>query len=239
MMNHENIENGSNFTTGCIELWRPIQRLYQKIPNWLKLILKALFYLIILLAGIILRPALENIQLFRGLAMPVEQYSGNYIQIIEEGDERRYSLVQIHYNKKRSVYALKGSQYTPEGLKAADFRSDNVFIVHDPYPRITFKWSAITLPSRESHYGYTEMTPYSLGDNKNIEGEGFFFTFNHNGSEHIDLTFIQLTEEKLENLNLDLPHTESERSHFIRDFHEIMLHNKDIPSTGNFGKPSI
>jgi hypothetical protein len=195
--------------------------------------------LIILAIMLAVAASFKSIILFipyvRGFLNYGEKYAGQYLQIINSGQERRYSLINIRYSSRKSSYLLRGIQYDTKGQRAIDFKSVNVDFIENPLPYFEFVWFAETVTDAARFDGYTQMRPDTMNAN-DMEGRGFSITFDK-VPRRFDLRFIKLTRKRLAAFKLIAPKTEKDRIQFIKDFHKQLQKHPDLQPTEEASKP--
>jgi hypothetical protein len=154
-------------------------------------ILKIFLYAGILSITAFWRSIFLRISFLRRLIRPEQLYAGWYLQIIEQGQNRRYSILEISYKPRLERFFLRGYQYDKNGNRAVDFDSENVSFPEGVSEYIEFVWRAVAYSDKEYVIGYTQMV-----FREPLQGTGFFITF-HSEPKRYNLDFIRLKPVKL------------------------------------------
>lgn len=191
------------------------------------------------------RPIAMRVPWIRRRLAGGEAYVGDYVQIINSGEERRYSLVRVYYNSASTGYFLRGNQYDPEGNRAIDFTSRNVAFREGDIDYLEFVWAAETVSDKSRFDGYTQMRIDDRSDPEMYEGRGFFVTFD-DVPRRFDLRFFKITEQRLNEFRktdskIDLPKlkTEKSRHDFVVALHAALVNHPSLQPTEESGKPIL
>ena len=221
-----------------------IEKLANILASWiaeshnakeLEKILEFIIFLAILVFVFFARQIIRRIPFVRRRINEGERYAGRYVQIIGEGVDRRYSVLDIRYGSYSEGYLLVGFQYDPEGRRAIDFESENVAFRRGASSYLEFVWSAETLADKSLFNGYTQMYPDDSDDLRLLEGRGFFITFDKE-PRRFDLEFIKLSRYRLRELGLKDPKTDDERSSFVKQLHEKLSKDAEVRTVKEVGK---
>lgn len=168
-----------------------------------------------------------------------EKYCGKYVQIIQSGADRRYSLIDIFYNPKLRKYILSGKQYDAGGHPAIDFKSDRVFVVEDVYHTIEFSWvgGAVNL-IKEKYEGFTKMIMTDAEDIEMLDGHGFFITFDEI-PRRVNLQFVKMSKRRLSEFGLLWPKKGSELTSFVLAFHNTLQVHPELEPIEESKKPLV
>lgn len=204
----------------------------------LSTIIEFLIYVTVIVTVYYFRAILLLVPFARRLMEEGEKYSGYYLQIIGDGDERRYSLIKINYKAKIRAYFMIGFQYDLEFKRAIDFDSVNVDFRDGPSPYFEFVWRAETVTEKKRFDGYTYMCPDDNDDPMLYEGRGFFITFDQ-VPRRFNLKFLRLSKKRLKELGLKLPKNEKSRAKFIKALHEKIGDDESLSPQNYGGKAQL
>ena len=197
--------------------------------------------LVFLIFGVLvwfIEPASMRIPFIRAWRRHEERYRGNYVQIIQSGNERRYSLVSICYNAKLRRYILIGKQYDSSGHPAIEFKSDRVMIVEEIDNTIEFSWRGAVNLTKERYEGYTKMTMTDATDIDMLEGNGFFITFDAT-PRRVNLQFVKMSKRRLVEFGLIWPSRGADNTAFVVSFHNLLQLHPELEPVEESKKPII
>ncbi len=147
--------------------------------------------------------------------LPEERYAGRYLQAVWRGDEVRYSIVNIYYNRPRQRFEVAGRTYGPSGGELSSFRSNYLLFPSGKDDTIEFIWQG-----SRSASGYTRMTLENT-DEDYIQGEGLVMTFDAQPKAY-PLRFKHLHDHHVRQaLGVDAPVHAAEEPAFVRKFHAM------------------
>lgn len=211
----------------------------------INVILSFLIYMSILSIIVFARPIALRFRILRRIFQKKEVYAGCYVQIVDGGEERRYSIIDIFYDHKAGGYFLKGIQYDTFGNRAIDFTSQNVAFRAGPSNCIEFVWQSESIEDKQRFDGYTMMCIDDPSNHDMYEGRGFFVTF-HKFPLRYDLRFFKITAERLnhfrltsKSINLELPSTEQARRKFVMALHVALITFPELQPIEAGGKPIL
>lgn len=200
-------------------------------------IVSFLVYASILFGVAFARPIALTVPAIRSKVEPQERYAGHYVQIIENDEHRRCSLLKVFYDAKARTYLLSGIQYGVAGAREIDFTSHNVAFRAGPMTYMEYVWQAESIRNKERFDGYTMMRFDDTSNLEMLEGRGFYVTFHHT-PQRSNLRFFKLSEERLKYLNINeptvhlvIPKSESERAQFVRDLHFVLQSDCSLQPT--------
>jgi hypothetical protein len=155
-------------------------------------------------------------RIFPGLSsrlLPELRYTGRFLQATRHGDEVRYAIVSIAYNRRRRLFEIVGRNYTPSGEALSSFKSNQMILSPDREQTIEFIWQA-----RRRTSGYTRMTVEASHEGF-LEGDGLLVTLSAK-PKAFPLLFKQLHDRYVWHaLEMGPPANEGEEPAFIRAFH--------------------
>lgn len=210
-----------------------------------RIVVQFLVYAAILAVIAFARPIAMRIPTVRRRLSGNEIYAGDYVQIINDGENRRYSIVKVYYHSASTGYLLKGNQYDPQGNRAIDFSSSNVAFREGEIDYIEFVWRAETVSDKRRFDGYTQMRIDDRTEPAMYEGRGFFITFD-NAPRRFDLRFFKITKKRLEQfrekdteIHLQEPKTEKDRQDFVVALHSALVNHPALQPTEESGVPIL
>lgn len=211
----------------------------------LRIIVQFLVYLSIVVCIALAKPIAMRVPWIRKRLAGAEVYAGDYVQIINSGEQRRYSLIKVYYHSASTGYFLRGNQYDPEGHRAIDFSSRNVAFREGEIDYLEFVWAAETISDKSRFDGYTQMRIDDKLDPEMYEGRGFFITFD-NSPRRFDLRFFKITERRLDEFRKTDPEialpkltTEKSRHDFVVALHAALINHPSLQPTEEGGKPLL
>jgi hypothetical protein len=149
----------------------------------------------------------------RGRILPELRYTGRFLQATRHGDEIRYAIVSIAYNRRRRLFEIAGRNYTPLGEALSSFKSNQMILSPDREQTIEFIWQA-----RRRTSGYTRMSVDASHEGF-LEGDGLLVTLGTR-PKAFPLLFKQLHDRHvLHALEIGPPANIGEEPAFIRAFH--------------------
>jgi hypothetical protein len=197
-------------------------------PDAVRVVVSFLVVVLVTIVGWFINPISLRVPLVRRVLRHEEKYCGNYVQIIQSEEERRYSLIRVFYSNLLGKYVLSGRQYDSSGRPAIEFKSNRVSFVEDIYTSIEFAWigGALNLAKYE---GFTKMIMTDSQDFDMLEGQGFFITFDE-VPRRVDMKFLRMTKTRLREFGLVWPRRLSEVAAFIAKFHaKLQDHPEHLP----------
>lgn len=203
-----------------------------------EVLLQLLIFLIFCVVGWYIRPVSMRIRFIRGILRHEEKFSGNYIQIIQNDGERRYSLISISYHPQLKRYVLTGKQYDTDGRPAVEFKSDRVLIVEEIDNTIEFSWRGAANFTKERYEGYTKMTMTDEKDIEMLDGNGFFITFDE-PPRRVNLQFLKMTKSRLAQFGLIWPRYGSDNTSFVISFHGALQLHPELEPVEESKRPII
>jgi hypothetical protein len=149
----------------------------------------------------------------RGRILPELRYTGSFLQATRHGDEIRYAIISIAYNRRRRLFEIAGRNYTPSGEALSSFKSNQMILSPDREQTIEFIWQA-----RRRTSGYTRMTVDASNEGF-LEGDGLVVTLSAK-PKAFPLLFKQLHGRHVwHSLEIGPPSNPGEEPAFIRAFH--------------------
>jgi hypothetical protein len=146
--------------------------------------------------------------------LPNERYAGRYLQAVWRGDEVRYAIVNIYFNRAKKRFEIAGRTYNPEGDALSSFKSAYVLFPAEKDDNIEFIWQGTRADS-----GYTRMTVEG-GDENFVQGVGFVMRFDANKPKAYPLRFKHLhTQFVKDALGVHPPAKAVEEPEFVKKFH--------------------
>jgi hypothetical protein len=145
--------------------------------------------------------------------LPGLRYTGSFLQAIRQGDDVRYAIVSIAYDRRRNLFDIAGRNYTPAGEALSSFKSSQMILSPDREQTIEFIWQA-----RRRTSGYTRMTVDATNEGF-LEGDGVLVTLGPK-PRAFPLLFKQLHDRYVRHaLEMGPPANPGEEPAFIRAFH--------------------
>jgi len=145
--------------------------------------------------------------------LPDERYAGRYLQAVWRGDQVRYAIVHIYYNRRKRRFEALGRNYNSSGEEVSSFKSNYMLFPSDKDENIEFIWQG-----NRSASGYTRMR-VETSDEDYIEGDGFVMTFGQK-PKTFPILFKHLHSGHVRQaLGINAPAHSSEEPRFIRRFH--------------------
>jgi hypothetical protein len=185
-----------------------------QIGEAIRLLLLAIFVGLAVFAGLSWREIVCRI--FPGLRpkiLPGLRYTGRFLQAIRQGDEIRYAIVSIAYDRRRNLFDIAGRNYTPSGEALSSFKSSQMILSPDREQTIEFIWQA-----RRRTSGYTRMTVDASNEGF-LEGDGLLVTLGAK-PKAFPLLFKELHDRYVRRaLEMAPPANAGEEPAFIRAFH--------------------
>jgi len=214
--------------------------------NSVKIVVSFLIYVAVLALIAFARPIALAIPAVRNRIEPRDRFAGQYVQIIENEESRRYSLIDVSFVPKLGSYELRGFQYEPNGLRAIDFTSQNVAFRFGPITYMEFVWQAETISDKERFEGYTMMRYDDVSNADVLEGRGFFITFHHE-PKRFNMRFIKISDVTLDKLNsasaadekLEKSTGAAERARFVKQLHRILEAHPELHPMEETSKPIL
>jgi hypothetical protein len=149
----------------------------------------------------------------RSRILPALRYTGRFLQAIRQGDEVRYAIVSIAYDRRKNLFDIAGRNYTPTGEALSSFKSSQMILSPDREQTIEFIWQA-----RRRTSGYTRMT-IDASNEGFLEGDGLVVTLGSK-PKAFPLLFKQLHDRYVWHaLETRPPANAAEEPAFIRAFH--------------------
>jgi hypothetical protein len=149
----------------------------------------------------------------RGTILPELRYTGRFLQAIRHGDEVRYAIVSIAYDRRRRLFDIAGRNYSPAGEALSSFKSSQMILSPDREQTIEFIWQA-----RRRTSGYTRMTVEASHEGF-LEGDGLLITLGTK-PKAFPLLFKELHDRYVWHaLEMGPPASAGEEPAFIRAFH--------------------
>jgi hypothetical protein len=149
----------------------------------------------------------------RARILPELRFTGRFLQAIRQGDELRYAIVSIAYDRRRRLFDIAGRNYTPMGEALSSFKSSQMILSPDREQTIEFIWQA-----RRRTSGYTRMTVEASNEGF-LEGDGLLVTLGTK-PKSFPLLFKELHDRYVRRaLEIGPPATPGEEPAFIRAFH--------------------
>jgi hypothetical protein len=150
---------------------------------------------------------------FRRRILPELRYSGRFLQAIRHGDEVRYAIVSIAYDRRRKLFDIAGRNYTSSGEALSSIKSSQMILSPDREQTIEFIWQA-----RRRTSGYTRMTVEASNEGF-LEGDGLVVTLGLK-PKAFPLLFKELHDRYVWHaLEIGPPANAGEEPAFIRAFH--------------------
>jgi hypothetical protein len=145
--------------------------------------------------------------------LPGLRYTGRFLQATRYGDEVRYAIVSIAYDRRRNLFDIAGRNYTSSGEALSSFKSSQMILSPDREQTIEFIWQA-----RRRASGYTRMTVDASNEGF-LEGDGLVVTLSTK-PKAFPLLFKQLHDRYVWHaLGMGPPANAGEEPAFIRAFH--------------------
>ncbi len=179
----------------------------------LRMLLLAVFPGIATWAGVYWRGLAFRSTGIRRRLLPGERYAGQYLQAVRRGDEVRYVIVHIYYNRSKSRFEALGRNYNSSGEQTSSFKSNYMIFPSDKDDNIEFIWQGSRAAS-----GYTRMTVENP-DGDYIEGDGYVIVFGAK-PKAFPILFKHLHGRHVRDaLGIAPPTQAGEEGRFIRKFH--------------------
>jgi hypothetical protein len=154
--------------------------------------------------------------IFPGLRLrilPELRYTGRFLQAIRHGDEVRYAIVSIAYDRRKKLFDIAGRNYAPSGEALSSFKSSQMILSPDREQTIEFIWQ-----TRRRTSGYTRMTIEASNEGF-LEGDGLLVTLGTK-PKAFPLLFKELHDRYVWHaLEIGPPASAGEEPAFIRAFH--------------------
>jgi hypothetical protein len=149
----------------------------------------------------------------RSRILPELRYTGRFLQAIRHGDEIRYAIVSIAYDRRKRLFEIAGRNYNPSGEALSSFKSNQMIFSPDRGDTIEFIWQA-----RRRTSGYTRMRVEATNEGF-LEGDGLVVTLGAK-PKAFPLLFKQLHDRYVWHaLEIGPPANAGEEPAFIRAFH--------------------
>jgi hypothetical protein len=148
--------------------------------------------------------------------LPNERYAGRYLQAVWRGDEVRYAIINIFFNRAKKRFEVAGRTYNSEGDALSAFKSAYVLFPAEKDDNIEFIWQGTRADS-----GYTRMTVEG-GDENYVQGVGFVMRFDANKPKAYPLRFKHLHDQFVKDaLGVHPPVNAAEEPEFVKTFHAM------------------
>ncbi len=182
----------------------------------LRMLLLALFPGIATWAGVYWRDLAYRSPAIRRNLLADERYAGRYLQAVRRGNEIRYAIIHIYYNRRKRRFEALGRNYNSSGEGVSSFRSNYMLFPSDKDENIEFIWQGSRAAS-----GYTRMR-VETSDEDYIEGDGYVMTFGQK-PKTFPILFKHLHGGHVQQaLGISVPVHSSEEPRFIRKFHATL-----------------
>jgi len=185
-----------------------------EIGEAIRLLLLVIFTGLAVLAGISWREiACRILPGLRGTILPELRYTGRFLQAIRQGDEIRYAIVSIVYDRRRNLFDIAGRNYTPSGEALSSFKSSQMILSPERERTIEFIWQA-----RRWTSGYTKMRVETSHEGF-LEGDGLVVILSAK-PKAFPLLFKELHDRYVRQaLEIAPPANAGEEPAFIQAFH--------------------
>jgi len=185
-----------------------------QIGEAIRLALLAIFAGLAVFAGFFWREiACRIFPSLRIKILPELRYTGRFLQAIWHGEEVRYAIVTIAYDRRKNLFDIAGRNYTALGEALSSFKSSQMILSPDREQTIEFIWQA-----RRRTSGYTRMTVEATNEGF-LEGDGLVVTLGVK-PKAFPLLFKELHDRYVWHaLEIGPPANAGEEPAFIRAFH--------------------